>query len=111
MGNLQFLLYICTVRIIAFRTLREFYEKPEHADSETSLRSWYHDVKTATWSNSNELKQQYKNASIVGEGRVVFNIKGNSYRLVVAIEYEFQVIFIRFIGTHKQYDKIDAKTI
>ena len=99
------------MRIIAFRTLREFYEKSEFADSETSLRSWYHDAKTANWSNSNELKEQYKNASIVGEGRVVFNIKGNRYRFVVSIDYEFQVIFIRFIGTHKEYDKIDIKTI
>ena len=99
------------MRIIAFRTLREFLEKPEYADSETSLRAWYHDAKAAEWKSSNELKQQYKNASIVGDGRVVFNIKGGDYRLVVAIDYEFQVMFIRFIGTHKQYDKIDAKTI
>ena len=99
------------MRIIAFRTIREFFEKPEYSDSEVSLRAWYHDAKTAEWNNSNELKRQYKNASIVGDGRVVFNIKGNDYRLVVAIDYEFQAIFIRFIGTHKQYDKIDAKTI
>jgi mRNA interferase HigB len=99
------------MRIIAFRTLREFWEKPEYSDSENSLRSWYHDVKSSQWMNSNELKKQYKNASIIGEGRVVFNIKGNTYRLVVYIDYEFQAIFIRFIGTHKQYDKIDAKTI
>ena len=75
------------------------------------MRAWYHDAKTAEWENSNDLKKIYKNASIVGDGRVVFNIKGNDYRLVVAIDYEFQVMFIRFIGTHKQYDKIDAKTI
>ena len=99
------------MRIIAFRTLREFWEKPDFADSETSLRSWYHDVKNSNWKNSNELKLQYKNASNVGTGRVVFNIKGNTYRLVVAIDYKIQVIFIRFIGTHQQYDKIDAKTI
>jgi mRNA interferase HigB len=99
------------MRIIAFRTLKEFFEKPEYVDSEISLRAWYHDAKVAEWKNSNDLKQQYKNASIVGEGRVVFNIKGNTYRLVVAIDYEFQVIFIRFIGTHNQYDKIDVKTI
>ncbi|MDO6436345.1 type II toxin-antitoxin system HigB family toxin [Cyclobacterium sp. 1_MG-2023] len=99
------------MRIIAFRTIRAFFEKPEYADSEISLKAWYYDVKTADWKNSNELKKQYSNASIVGDGRVVFNIKGNDYRLVVAIDYEFQVIFIRFIGTHKQYDKIDAKTI
>ena len=73
------------MRIIAFRTIREFFERPENADSEISLRAWYHDAKTAEWENSNELKQQYKNASIVGDGRVVFNIKGNDYRLVVAI--------------------------
>ena len=99
------------MRIIAFRTLREFWEKPEYADSETSLSSWYHDAKSSNWKNSNELKQQYKSASIVGEGRVVFNIKGNTYRLVVLIDYDFQILFIRFIGTHKQYDKIDVKTI
>lgn len=99
------------MRVIAFRTLREFFERPEYSDSETALRSWYHDAKIAEWKNSNELKEQYKNASIVGDGRVVLNIKGNDYRLVVAIDYDFQAIFIRFIGTHKQYDRIDAKTI
>jgi mRNA interferase HigB len=99
------------MRVIAFRTLREFFERPEYSDSETALRSWYHDAKIAEWKNSNELKEQYKNASIVGDGRVVFNIIGNDYRLVVAIDYDFQAIFIRFIGTHKQYDRIDAKTI
>src|SRR5512133_3098595 len=99
------------MRIIAFRTIRKFFEKPEFSDSEASLRSWYHDVKMAEWKSSNELKQHYKNASILGDGRVVFNIKGNEYRLIVAIDYEFQVIFIRFIGTHKQYDKINPKTI
>jgi len=99
------------MRIIAFRALREFFEKPEYADSEASLQAWYYDVKTAEWDSSNDLKQQYKNASVLGEGRVVFNIKGNAYRLVVAIDYDFQMIFIRFIGTQKQYDKIDAKKI
>lgn len=99
------------MRIIAFRTLREFWENPKYADSEPSIRSWYHEAKKANWGSSNILKKQYKNASIIGEGRVVFNIKGNTYRLVVLIDYEFQMIFIRFIGTHKQYDEIDSKTI
>ena len=99
------------MRILAFRSLREFWKRPEYANSETSLRSWYHDAKNADWKNANEIKLQYINASIIGDGRVVFNIKGNSYRLVVSIDYEFQVIFIRFIGTHKEYDKIDVKTI
>lgn len=99
------------MRIISFRTLREFWENPKYTDCEASLKSWYHDVKKSKWKSSNELKKQYGNASIVGEGRVVFNIKGNSYRLVIMIDYEFQVIFIRFIGTHQQYDKVDVKTI
>ena len=99
------------MRIIAFITLREFFEKPEYSDAEASLRAWYHDVKNAEWKNSNELKKQFKHASIIGEGRVIFNIKGNNYRLVVAIDYVFQVVFIRFIGTHKQYDKINPNTI
>lgn len=99
------------MRIIAFKTLRDFWETAAYSDSEIPLRSWYHEAKKSEWKNSNELKQQFKNASILGEGRVVFNIKGNSYRLVISVDYEFQVIFIRFIGTHKQYDNIDAKTI
>ena len=111
MGFVDCFLYLRIMRIIAFRTLREFFEKSEYSDSEVSLRAWYHDAKTAEWKNSNELKKQYKNASIVGDGRIVFNIKGNDYRLVVAIDYEFQVIFIRFVGTHEQYATIDSKTI
>jgi mRNA interferase HigB len=99
------------MRIIAFRKLREFFEKPEYSDSGPSLKAWYHDAKNAEWKSPNQMKQQFSNASIIGEGRVVFNIKGNDYRLVVAIDYEFQVIFIRFIGTHLQYEKIDVKTI
>ncbi len=99
------------MRVISFRTIREFFKRPEYSDSEVSLRAWYHEAQPADWKNSNELKTQYKNASIIGDGRAVFNIKGNDYRLVIAIDYEFQVIFVRFIGTHKQYDKIDSKTI
>jgi mRNA interferase HigB len=97
--------------MITFRTLKEFFEKKEYSDSEFSIRAWYHDAKLADWKNSNDLKKQFKSASIIGDGRVVFNIKGNDYRLVVAIDYAYQVIFIRFIGTHKQYDNINAKTI
>lgn len=91
--------------------MREFWEKDEYSDSEISLRSWYHEAKNANWNNANELKEQFRNASIVGEGKVVFNIKGNTYRLVEMIDYEYKVIFIRFVGTHKQYDKINVKTI
>src|SRR5690606_4910913 len=88
-GKYDYLLLNLQHEGIAFRTLREFFEKPEYSDSEFSLRAWYHDAKAAEWKNSNELKKQYKHASIVGDGRVVFNIKGNAYRLVVAIDYEF----------------------
>ena len=99
------------MRIIAFKTIKDFFERPEYADAEISLRAWYHEAIKAEWKNSNELKKQYRNASLIGDGRVVFNIKGNDFRLVVAVDYEFQIIFIRFIGTHNQYNKIDAKTI
>jgi len=99
------------MRIIAFNALKKFWEKPEYADSEIALRAWYHDAKKSDWKTPNELKQQFKNASILTEGRVVFNIKGNSYKLVAAIDYEFQVIFVRFIGTHNQHDSINPKTI
>lgn len=99
------------MRVIAFKTLKEFWEQPAYNDAEIPLRTWYHEAKNAEWENPNELKMQFKSARIVGESRVVFNIKGNAYRLVVAIKYDFQTIFVRFIGTHKQYDTIDAKTI
>lgn len=99
------------MRIIAFRTLRAFFSQPNYRDSEISIRSWYHDVKNADWRNSNDLKQQFKHANIVGNSRVIFNIKGNKYRLVADIDYEFQLVFIRFIGTHQEYDEIDPKMI
>ena len=97
------------MRIIARRTIREFWHN--HSDSETPLISWFKEIKKAKWKNFNELKAQFRNASIVGNDRVVFNIKGNDYRLVAAIDYEKQILWIRFIGTHKAYDKINAKTI
>ena len=99
------------MRIIAFRTLREFYEQPKYRDSEQSLKAWYTDAKKAQWTGPNDIKRQYRNASIVGDGRVVFNIKGNYYRLIVAIDFDYQIVFVRFTGTHKEYDRVDAKTI
>jgi mRNA interferase HigB len=96
-------------RIIAKRTLREFWEK--HADSEQYLKTWFETTRTASWLTPNEIKKTYANASILKDNRVVFNIKGNSYRLIVKFNYEKQWAFIRFIGTHAEYDKIDADTI
>lgn len=96
-------------RIVAKRALREFWEK--HADSEQYLKTWYDTVKTADWKTPNDVKNTYATASIIGHNRVVFNIKGNSYRLIVQFNYTRQWIFIRFIGTHADYDKINAETI
>jgi mRNA interferase HigB len=97
--------------IVALRTLKLHWEKPGREDSEEQLKAWYSEVKQATWKTPNELKLHYKNASIVGDSRVVFNICGNKYRLVAKINYEAQWVFIRFIGTHKEYDKIDVTSI
>lgn len=106
--------YLCLIvewmkRIIAKSTLREFWEK--HADSEQYLKTWYDTAKSAKWLSPNDVKQSYINASILRNSRVVFNIKGNSYRLIVKFNYEKQWAFIRFIGTHIDYDRIDANTI
>lgn len=75
------------------------------------LQAWYADVKQATWKSPADIKSVYRNASIVANNRVVFNIKGNSYRLVAAIQYEFGIVYIRFVGTHDEYNRIDAATI
>lgn len=97
------------MRIIAKKTLREFWET--HADAEQALKAWYHDAKNTEWTNPIDIKKTYANASIIANNRVVFNIRGNTYRLVVAINYDFGIVYIRFIGTHKEYDKFDTETI
>jgi len=97
------------MRIISRKTLREFWEK--HPNARQSLQAWYADVKRAEWKSPSDIKEVYRNASIVGNNRAVFNIKGNRYRLVVAIQYEFGIVYIRFIGTHSKYDKIDVTRI
>jgi mRNA interferase HigB len=100
------------VRIIKRSTLREFWEsKPEYHDAQGPLEAWYQEAKKAQWSSPAEVKEQYRSASILKGGRVVFNISGNKYRLVVHINFAGKVIYVRFIGTHKQYDKIDPETI
>ena len=97
------------MRIISRKALREFWEK--HPDSEQSLRAWYANVKRAAWKTPSDVKTVYRNASFLANNRVVFNIKGNRYRLVAAINYQYSVIYIRFVGTHQEYDKINAATI
>ena len=97
------------VRIITKRTLKSFWEI--HNDCEQSLLSWYKVAKKLNWTNSNEVKAQFGSCKIVGSDRIVFKIKGNKYQLIVKVTFVNQIMWIRFIGTHNDYDKIDAKTI
>ncbi len=97
------------MRIIAKKTLRDFWEK--HTDSEEQLKAWYHETEKANWLTPNDIKKEHKTASFLKNNRVVFNIKGNNYRLIVRINYDYGIIWIRFIGTHAEYDKIDASVI
>lgn len=97
------------VRVIAKRTLRDFWNK--HPDCEEQLKSWYRETEKSQWNNINELKNDYPSASILKENRIVYNIKGNNYRLIAKFNFEYQICWIRFIGTHASYDKIDANTI
>jgi mRNA interferase HigB len=97
------------MRIISRRILKEFWEK--HPDAEQPLRAWYADVKQAQWRSPSEIKNIYQHAGVIANNRVVFNIKGNSYRLVAAVQYEFGIVYIRFAGTHKEYSRVDAATI
>ena len=97
------------MRVIAKRTLRDFWLK--HAESEQQLKSWFREAEKASWKNVNQLKVDYPSASILKENRIVYNIKGNKYRLIVKINFEFQICWIRFIGTHAEYDKVDANNI
>jgi mRNA interferase HigB len=97
------------VRIIALRTLREFWTA--HADAEEALKAWYADARQAEWETPAAIRATYANASILSGNQVVFNIRGNTYRLIVAINYPYGIVYIRFVGTHAEYDKVDAETI
>ena len=99
------------LRIIARKTIREFWAIPQYRDSQKPLRSWYATVKKAQWSSPGDVKRQFGNAGIIGGNRVVFNIAGNKYRLVVKFNYPYKLGYIRFIGTHEQYDQIDVEVI
>jgi mRNA interferase HigB len=102
-------LYNGRMRIIALKTLRLFWE--QHPDARQALQSLYRDTKRATWTTPADIGNVYRNASFVGHNRVIFNIRGNRYRLVVAINYAHGIVYIRFIGSHQDYDTIDAATI
>lgn len=97
------------MRVIAKKTLKEFWER--HNDCEQQLKSWYDEAIDMKWSSTRDIKALYPSVSFLNDNRVVFNIKGNSYRLVVKVNYHYKMVWIRFIGTHAQYDRIDATTI
>ena len=97
------------VRIIAIKVLKEFWKK--HSDAEQPLRAWYAEAKSADWKKPADITKVYRTASILANNRAVFNIKGNDYRLIVTINYAYRIVYIRFIGTHKEYDKINAEEI
>lgn len=98
-----------SLRIIAKKILRDFWEA--HADCEQQLKSWYKETSKAEWKNPNDIKKEYPSVSILIDNRFVFNIKGNNYRIIVKINFDYEMVWIRFIGTHAEYDKINANTI
>ena len=99
------------MRVIAKSTLVQFWNKPEYNDAKGALQSWYDETMKARWLTSQDIKAQYRNASICGNNRVVFNIAGNKYRLVVEMQYQAGIAWVKFIGTHAQYDKINVENV
>lgn len=98
------------MRIISVKSLKDHWERPGREDSEQGLKAWYAMAKEASWEHFAQLKQQFGSASAVGD-RVVFNIGGNKYRLVTYINYEFHTIYVRFVGTHREYDEVDVANV
>jgi mRNA interferase HigB len=99
------------VRVIAKRTLKRFWERPGCSDARGSLQSWYAEATKATWRTPQDVKDRYATASNCGKNRVVFNVGGNKYRLVVEVQYQAGIVWVKFVGTHAQYDRIDVETV
>jgi len=99
------------MHVIRRRTLIEFYEQPGRQDARGPLEAWYYEANHAQWASPADVKRLYRSVSILKDNRIVFNIAGNKYRLVVRINYDSKTVFVRFIGTHREYDKIDAEVI
>lgn len=99
------------MRIIAKSTLKKFWEQHKYSDSKMPLECWFDEVSHAIWSSPQGVKEQYRNANICANNRVVFNIGGNKYRLVVEMQYRANIAWVKFIGTHEQYDKIDVENV
>ena len=99
------------MRIIKEKTLTEYCNQSKYKQAEESVKAWIYEVRFSIWNNANELKAKYGNASIISSKRVVFNIKGNDYRLIVDIEYKLKIVFVVWFGTHAEYDKIEVKKV
>lgn len=99
------------MRVIAKRSLQKFLERPGCADARGSLHSWYAEAIEASWRSPQDIKDQYASASICGNNRVVFNVGGNKYRLVVEVQYQAGIVWVKLVGTHAQYDRIDVETV
>jgi mRNA interferase HigB len=99
------------MRIIAVSTLRAFWSRSGRGDAEQPLRTWVHVVRAADWTKPTDVKQTFRSADILRSGRVVFDIGGNKYRLVAAVHYRGKRIYVRFVGTHAEYDEINADTV
>jgi len=102
---------LLSVRVLAKSSLQRFWERPGCADARGPLHSWYSEAIKATWRAPQDIKDQYASASICGNDRVVFNIGGNKYRLVVEVQYQAGIVWVKFVGTHAQYDRIDVETV
>jgi len=99
------------MRVIAKSTLKKFWDQPEYRDAQGPLQSWHEEAARATWTSPQQIKAQYRNASICANNRVVFNVGGNKYRLVVEVQYRAGIAWVKFVGTHAEYDKIDVETV
>ena len=99
------------MRVVAKSTLVRFWTRPECADSKGSLQSWFDEAIKANWKTPQDIKNHYNSASICGSNRVVFNISGNKYRLVVEVQYQAGIVWVKFVGTHAAYDQINVETV
>jgi mRNA interferase HigB len=102
---------MAAMRIVAKSSLQKFWQQPGRADARGPLHSWYSEAVRATWRTPQDIKDDYATASICGNNRVVFNIGGNKYRLVVEVQYLAGIVWVKFVGTHAQYDRIDVETV
>jgi mRNA interferase HigB len=99
------------MHIVALKNLESFWKLPHRKDSEGALKAWLAEARVAQWNSPQDIKKQYAQASIIANNRVVFNIKGNDYRLIVAVAYKMKYVYVKFIGTHAEYDKVDAASV